>query len=120
MRLKSLLVAGSLLGAFFIPAHAQNLQVASPNVPGSSTISVTNTFQSVLVAANGSRFGCSIQNQGTATMYVFAGPIANATKATSKQLAPPSTGTITPSVFNCGSPGGPTLFRMRSASHRDL
>lgn len=48
----------------------------------SSTISVTNTFQS-LQAATAGRNGCLIQNNGSHTMWVFFGPIASATATTS-------------------------------------
>lgn len=50
-----------------------------------STITVTNTFQNV-DALNTIRQGCTIQNQGTHTMYVFFGPIASATTAGSIQV----------------------------------
>lgn len=51
----------------------------------STTIAVTNTFQSI-EAANPSRNGCSVQNTGTNAMYVFFGPIASATIAKSVKL----------------------------------
>jgi len=52
----------------------------------SSTVAVTNTFQSIQVLTSG-RNGCTIQNQSTAdTMWVFFGPIGSATKATSFEL----------------------------------
>lgn len=51
-----------------------------------STISVTNTFQQVL-PKDENRHGCAIQNNGTHTMYVFFGPIANATTSNAFQLA---------------------------------
>lgn len=52
----------------------------------SSTIAVTNTFQSI-EAANAARSGGLIQNNGLNSMWVFFGPIANATKAKSVVLA---------------------------------
>lgn len=52
----------------------------------STTIAVTNTFQSLWLASN-VRTGCTIVNYGSNTMWVFFGPIASATKATSIQLA---------------------------------
>jgi len=59
-------------------------QFGSANL--SSTIAVTNTFQSVQVY-NSDRTGCLIQNQSTTDpMWVFFGPIASATKAKSFEL----------------------------------
>ena len=52
---------------------------------GSTTITLTNTFQSVFVAVK--RGGCAIQNNGTHTMWVYFGAIANATKAGSVVLS---------------------------------
>lgn len=51
----------------------------------SSTIAVTNTFQS-LMSANANRLNCTIQNTGTNAMYVFFGAAADATTATSAKL----------------------------------
>jgi len=59
---------------------------ASTGGNASSTIASTNTFQS-LWAANAVRGSCTIENNGTNTMWVFFGPIASATEATSVQLA---------------------------------
>jgi hypothetical protein len=65
----------------------------------SSTIAVTNTFQSIWtpppgvagtpgVATNAQgRSACTVQNNGINTMYVFFGPIASATLAKSIKLA---------------------------------
>ena len=66
------------------PALAQIKPISSVNVSG--TIAVTNTFQSV-IARNTSRSGCTVQNTGTNTMYVFFGPLADATAAKSVKLA---------------------------------
>ena len=52
----------------------------------SGTITAGGTYQS-LWAANALRNGCTVQNNGTHTMYVFFGPIASATHGTSVQLA---------------------------------
>lgn len=52
----------------------------------SSTIAVTNTFQSIQVSTAG-RNGCAIQNNDTNTMWVFFGAIGGATKAKSVALA---------------------------------
>lgn len=53
----------------------------------SSTVAVTNTFQTI-EAANISRCGGTIQNNGSNTMYVYPGPVASATKAASIVLSP--------------------------------
>lgn len=63
---------------------AQIKPISSVNVSG--TIAVTNTYQSV-IARNTSRSGCTVQNTGTNTMYVFFGPLADATAAKSVKLA---------------------------------
>lgn len=70
----------------------------------SSTISVTNTFQSVLAASTSTtgRVGCLIQNNGSNKMYVFFGPIANATSSNSIQLSAGQT-------VNCETWGGTVL-----------
>lgn len=52
----------------------------------SGTIAVTNTFQSIQ-AKNPARSGGVIQNNGANNMWLFLGPIASATKATSIVLA---------------------------------
>ena len=75
-------------------AYAQQLKLPSTNV--SSTIAVTNTFQEVFGA--GPKTGCAIQNNGAASMWVFFGPIASATKAKSVVLA-------TGQSVNCSAPG---------------
>lgn len=49
------------------------------------TISVTNTYQQAL-ASNSSRASCTIQNEGTHTMFVFFGAAAPADTTTSFQL----------------------------------
>jgi hypothetical protein len=52
----------------------------------SSTIATTNTFQAVF-PSNLNRQGCTIQNNGTNSMWVFFGATASATKGTSVVLA---------------------------------
>lgn len=52
----------------------------------SSTITSGGTYQS-LWSANAARNGCTVQNNGTHTMYVFFGPIASATHALSVELS---------------------------------
>ena len=53
----------------------------------SSSIAVTNTFQLVFSGANLNLVGCTIQNTGTHTEYVYPDIVANAATATSVQLA---------------------------------
>jgi hypothetical protein len=65
-------------------ALAQTIPVPSTNYSG--TIASTGTFQLIQGQANG-RIGCTVQNNGTHTMYVFFGPPANATTATAAQLS---------------------------------
>src|SRR5450631_623629 len=57
--------------------------VNSANASG--TITSGGTYQSVFTRTP-SRVGCSIQNNGTGTMYVYFGPIASATHGSSVQL----------------------------------
>lgn len=77
------IVASSLALAqtpiFTVPAARSTTAV-------SSTIAVTNTFQSVFASSAG-RTGCLIQNTGTNPMYVFFGAIASATTAASVKLS---------------------------------
>lgn len=56
----------------------------------SSTIAVTNTFQSIWTASTNTRgrAGCTVQNNSaSAAMYVFFGAIASATTGKSVKLA---------------------------------
>lgn len=73
------------------------LQVTTTVVSG--TIAVTNTFQSIFAAAASNtnqpfstpsrgRTSCTVQNNGNHTMYVFFGPISNATLTNSLQIGP--------------------------------
>lgn len=73
---------------FATPAAAQTIVLPSPLQSGnvSSTIAVTNTFQS-LQAQTTVRKGCLIENNGTHLMYVFWGPVASATTSNSFILA---------------------------------
>lgn len=74
-------------------AYAQNPVITIPNPVtsdnASSTITVTNTFQSIWPADTNTtgRTACTVQNNGTNTMWVFFGAIAGATKAKSVVLA---------------------------------
>lgn len=82
--MKKLLVLALLLVSASI-VYAQSPVTTSPkgviNVNASGQISVTSTFQSVFAASSVSsgRLGCTLQNRGSNTMYVFFGPIATAT-----------------------------------------
>ncbi len=69
------------------PVITQPYPVSSSN--NSSTIAVTNTFQSIWVknTVTRGRAGCTVQNTGSNTMWVFYGPIANATKGRSVVLS---------------------------------
>jgi hypothetical protein len=86
-------VLAALLLVCAIPAHAQTTVVTQPlsvsnnPVPSSSVVS-SGTFQSVFPADTNTRgrASCTIQNTGANTLYVFFGPIANATRAKSVQL----------------------------------
>lgn len=68
-----------LLAAALLSTSAFAYTVAS------STIAVTNTFQTAL-AASTSRRWCILQNQGTHVMYAYFGTLANATTAASLQV----------------------------------
>lgn len=88
MKMLRKLLALAFIGAS-IPALAQpvfTVPSSRSTTTASSTISVTNTFQSVFAAATG-RTGCVVQNTGTNSMYVFFGPIASATIAGSIKLS---------------------------------
>lgn len=79
-------------------AHAQTRSATKVT---SGTITATGTFQSVL-GGNGARTGCMIQNNGTHTMNLYAGALANATATNSLVLAAGAT-------FTC-SPGNNTVL----------
>lgn len=83
------LTVGVLL--FSTPIFAQTPVTTQPkgvvSYNSSSTITVTNTFQSIFVA-NVNRVSCTIQNNSASnSMWVFFGPVANATKGASVVLA---------------------------------
>lgn len=76
-------------------ANAQNPVITQPypvnTDNASSTIANTNTFQSVWIQDTNTtgRTACTIQNNSTSNkMYVFFGPIANATISNSVTLSP--------------------------------
>lgn len=101
------LASAAILAAVLMLARCQfaSAQEAVRTNPGyntstnaSGSIAVTNTFQQVFAAASNSqasagRKACSIQNNGTHAMFVFPGPLASATTATSFQIAAGSTWT---------------------------
>lgn len=110
---KGLLAAALVLLAG--AASAQQPVITSPSrvgsVNASGTIAVTNTFQQVFASAlllAQPRQGCAIQNNGVNTMWVFFGPLASATKATSFQLVPPGVGVQGGSI-GCNTGGGGVL-----------
>lgn len=105
-------------------AHAQgspvvtNGQGIATPTDASSTIAVTNTFQSVFNAATqgtsgrGGRQSCLIQNNGANTMWVWYGPqngtggtCPSATKGTSFTLIPPATN-VQGGSFSCSNGAG--------------
>lgn len=85
--LSLLLIANASLAFAQSPVITQPYNVTSQNY--SSTIAVTNTFQSIWPANTTSRgrAGCTVQNNGTNSMYVYFGAIANATTTNSVKLA---------------------------------
>lgn len=89
-----LLVLGLLFFAGLARAQQQPVDTFQHGVTSqnsSGTITVTNTFQSVFLAATNQpqqrRMSCTVQNNGSNSMYVFFGPIANATTSNSVVLA---------------------------------
>ena len=97
--MKRLLIALLLMGASF--AHAQTPVITQTskfsNANASSTIAVTNTFQSIW-ASNSNRNDCVIQNNGAGSMYIYFGPIANATTPSSLTL-------VAGGIFKCANSG---------------
>lgn len=80
-----LILAVLILVGVSFNAYAQNPVVTNPSSrtsvnTASTTIAVTNTFQSVFVS-NVNRKGCVIQNKSSDDMYVFFGAIADASQA---------------------------------------
>ena len=92
MKLLAIAVAVLVLALAMRHANAQSavrtqpLNVASTNASG--TVTSTNVFQSVFAAITGNqqRSSCTVQNNGTHTMFVFFGPIANALTTSSVAL----------------------------------
>jgi hypothetical protein len=85
-------------------AYAQSPVYTKPfganSANSSGTIAVTNTFQSIWAAsvATTGRSDCIIQNNGAASMFLYFGPIASATNATSLTL-------VAGAIFRCGNNG---------------
>jgi hypothetical protein len=71
------------INAGAVPLSNSSLPLASINLSG--TVSVTNTFQSIQGQTN-NRQGCTIQNNGTHSMYAYFGACANATTRNSALL----------------------------------
>lgn len=91
-----LLVPISAMGAGGVPVAS----VGAPrySVESNGTVSVTNTFQQVFGQdTGGNRVGCKIFNTSAHTIYVFFGPIANAT--TSNAIPIPAYSASSPSPY---------------------
>jgi hypothetical protein len=98
LRGKPLLAA---LAAWALLCVGAAAQLGVPTTVSNGTIAITNTFQQAL-AGNGTRKGCTIQNQGTHTMYVFPGTTAAATTAASLLLQ-------SGQIFMCQSTGSSVI-----------
>ena len=112
LRMWGLGLAALLATAFPAAAQQQVLTVPLPALSGdaSGTITTTNTFQKIWGASGlsgapttgsaGARHGCSVQNNGSHTMYVTESTgVAASTTSNSWQI--PSSG----GVFNCNFGG---------------
>ena len=99
------LLAGAIALLLSTAAQAQLAPnyMGNTGVPGAttttvnSTISVTNTFQTALVA-NTARKACLLQNTGTHVMYVYFGTLADATTSNAFQITPSQ-------MISCNAPG---------------
>lgn len=91
-------VTTSPLGVTIVPSSG-----TSGNKSGSITL--TNTFQSVFPSAAGRRT-CLIQNTGINDQYVYVGPIAGATKATSFTIGAAAQAGAGGGWFSCQSLNG--------------
>jgi len=100
------------VSALASPAGAQHVGGQSVTVEpqplatvnASSTVTSTNTFQSVFAAAGpvagaSWRLGCQIQNLGATDLFVFYGAIASATTPKSVKLNPGTTTLLGGSTF---------------------
>jgi hypothetical protein len=102
--------AGFALGLLYVlllclagsTVHAQQPVVEYPNLRStlnaSGAITATGVFQSVFASGQTNRTACTIQNNGAANQWVFFGPIASATAATSVLLIPGM-------AVSCNGPG---------------
>lgn len=90
--IKTAAFGGALALIVLSSAAAQSPVITQPypvtTLNSSSTVAVTNTFQSIWAAAVAPRrrAACLVQNTGTNAMYVFFGPVADATTPTSIKL----------------------------------
>lgn len=92
------LVLTSLLFAGVLPvaAQQQNPVTTSPQMGAafgvSGTVLVTNSFQQIFAGQNPTagqrRLGCTVQNTGSSTLYVYFGLLTAATTVASFQVAP--------------------------------
>lgn len=102
----------SLMGLMMIgpgyaqtPVITQQGNVTSTNA--SSTIAVTNTFQSIWAATGTGpkRQSCLVLNNSTNRQWVYFGAIAGATKAKSVPLEPASATSAQGGFVNCSADG---------------
>jgi hypothetical protein len=104
----------TLIFTFSVPdVIAQS--VPRPSINLSGTITATSAFQ--LVQASTNRLGCTIQNTGTHSEYVYFGSIGSATQGTAILLSPGQSvscavaGTITLSdAVNIAGTSGDSFF----------
>ena len=95
------LIGSTSLASAQSPVVTQPYNVTSQNY--STTIAVTNTFQSIWATNTSTRgrAGCTVQNTGTNPQYVYFGAIATATISKSAKI-------IAGQSLNCNV-GGITL-----------
>lgn len=94
----ALCVPASPQGGQSVVVQPKNVNVAN----ASGAIAATGVFQQIWAASPQSlqpgRSGCTVQNNGTHNMNVYAGPIAGATTSNSAVLQPGQ-------AYYCGAPG---------------
>lgn len=90
------LLVVAFVAGIAVPALGQTMTQRTTTT-ASGTIAVTNTFQTAL-ALQSTRNNCTLQNQGTHTMYVHFGVLADATLAKAFQLAAGQ-------AITCSNPG---------------
>jgi len=76
--------------ALALSVASARAQQGTATTIANGTIVITSTFQQIL-AGNGTRRGCTIQNQGSHVMYVYPGVTTAATTAASLLLQPGQT-----------------------------